>query len=603
MSAASIDRIIIRHLSGSKANQIEQIPVQDLQEVTIGRDPASTIAFDAKRDDVVSRHHAAIRIPANDDSAFRLVDLNSSNGTLLNGQPVKEDAELLPEDTIELGKNGPKFVFDVQPRPPAMSARTRIISAVDTTATRVVNAVGATGQIDGDKTGQVSATTASMAEPPKAGVGKETVMRMLGEERRSTSRVWAASLAGVVAFVALVGGAFYWRHLNELGEIREAQARDNARVATEASTNLSQQLGMSAQQIVSRYGDAVLKIYLQWRVFDQETGKPIFHKTVVYDGRTYPAYVRLPGDLGVVRWLTLDDENRSNPSIGEAGEGSGFVVSEQGFILTNKHVAAGWMVPYDASVGQYGIVFDLKQPAAFKKRDKATMINLEGASDEASRLRRWVPEAGGVVFHPNVAIPIGSIDGLDSSIAKRVFIGRNEYLEARFAGSRLSINATLVRPSSDADAALIKIDSPQPLNKIDISANDELRVGQKVIDLGYPAVSVETYTQFTTREAGGPSRVHDELVPQPSVNEGIISALGSASRREGDQTTRSSGGDVFQMSINTSGPGNSGGPVFNAEGKVIGLHTYGRKVGDARVTLGVPIRYGRDLLQPQRAAQ
>jgi S1-C subfamily serine protease len=55
------------------------------------------------------------------------------------------------------------------------------------------------------------------------------------------------------------------------------------------------------------------------------------------------------------------------------------------------------------------------------------------------------------------------------------------------------------------------------------------------------------------------------------------------------------------MSINSTGAGNSGGPVFNEKGQVIGLFTYGAsRQGDASVTFAVPIRHGRQLLNPQR---
>ncbi|KAF0129969.1 MAG: FHA domain-containing protein, partial [Methylocystaceae bacterium] len=70
-----IERIIIRHLSGSKANQIEQLPVGDAREFTIGRDPTSKIAFDPVGDSVVSRKHALIRIMGEGDNiSFKLSD-------------------------------------------------------------------------------------------------------------------------------------------------------------------------------------------------------------------------------------------------------------------------------------------------------------------------------------------------------------------------------------------------------------------------------------------------------------------------------------------------------------------------------------------------
>jgi serine protease Do len=145
-----IERIVIRHLSGSKANQIEQLPVGDAREFTIGRDPASKIAFDPVGDSVVSRKHAVIRIEGEDDKLFfKLSDSGSSNGTFLNGERVTGEVELLPEDTIELGgARGPKFTFDVQPRPASFAARTQVIGVGDTAATRVI------------KTAEIAASTA-----------------------------------------------------------------------------------------------------------------------------------------------------------------------------------------------------------------------------------------------------------------------------------------------------------------------------------------------------------------------------------------------------------------------------------------------------------
>ncbi len=147
MSINEIERIVIRHVSGSKANQIEQIPFVNLTEITIGRDPSSNIAFDSPRDDIVSRRHAVIRVIRvirGYQISFRLADLGSSNGTFLNGEPITEEKELLPEDTIGLGKNGLKFIFDVQPRPANMVSRTRVIDITDPASTRIIKATGIT---------------------------------------------------------------------------------------------------------------------------------------------------------------------------------------------------------------------------------------------------------------------------------------------------------------------------------------------------------------------------------------------------------------------------------------------------------------------------
>ena len=83
-----------------------------------------------------------IRVVRGDRISFRLADLGSNNGTFLNGQRITEEVELLPEDSIGLGKNGLKFIFNVQPRPAYLVARTRVIDISDAAATRVIETAG-----------------------------------------------------------------------------------------------------------------------------------------------------------------------------------------------------------------------------------------------------------------------------------------------------------------------------------------------------------------------------------------------------------------------------------------------------------------------------
>ena len=615
-----IERIVIRHLSGSKANQIEQLPVGDEREFTIGRDPTSKIAFDPVGDSVVSRKHAVIRITGeNGNVSFKLADAGSSNGTFLNGERVTGEVELLPEDTIELGAKGPKFTFDVQPRPASFAARTQVIGVSDTAATRVIKTaeVAASTAINAAATGAAGAegTSGESSAPKKLGVGHETVQRLLTEERRASRGALMATAAGIAAVLVLGGGILLWQQWK--GEERAGgRIADIEKGQEEASSGLEGKVksitGMSPQEIYDKYKNATAKIYLHWRLYDKTTGKPIYHQTFAIklnknESATLPAYVRL-GPNTVVRWLTLDDDFRSNVPIDGAGTGSGFVVSEQGYLLTNKHVAAGWEIPF-AAPKRRGVLFDYKGGPDWKRAkgykgpdlSKYEIIDLD--DDAFSDIDDWVPDSGGLIFpsKPAVAVPIGGGNIPDPTKAdKRTFEGRNDTLETRFPGSRLNINASLVRASSDSDAALIKIDSPQELSTVELAGQDAITVGEKVVVLGYPAVSVSTFQTQSTQEGGGPVKRHLEEIPEATITDGIVSKLSPGVQQKDGVTTYSTTGDVIQLSITATGAGNSGGPVFDATGKVIGLFTYSKTRGNERVTLAVPIKYGRDLLRPQR---
>lgn len=601
MSVNPQARVVIRHLSGSKINQVEQIPLQGLHEITIGRDPASDIAYDQRRDDVVSRRHAAIRIEGDGDNlSFWLMDLNSSNGTLLNGSPITDEVDLLPEDTIELGPGGPKFTFDVQPRPDNLASRTRLMGPIDATARRAVAAVAGTAEHHADPTGTkeiggaLTTGTRESTEIAKAGVGKETILRMLFQERQKSSRIWMSSIAAVVAVLVVAGGGLYWHSRTVANQLREEAALRSERARADAEQNVTKQLGATAKDVVGKYGNSTVRLEVAWRMHDMATGKPLFQK-VVWDRRTskyYPAFIK--GANGkVFRWLVLEDPERHNIAIRGEYQGSGFVVSENGLILTNKHLAAAWMLPFkdvglDINKDKKGIVFFYGK----KRRQKSEYISLE--SNDIKQLQDWIPQFGYPVFSAKEPLLLDGTQTLDDP---RVFNGLNERLEVRFPGERLSTNATLVRASTDADVALIRIEPLGGLKPLELAEDEKLEVGDKVIVLGYPDVSPKTEIRLTAVENARISS-RPEIIPDPTVNEGIVSVLGQKFRQEGAFTVVGTMGDTFQMSINATGSGNSGGPVFNAKGQVVGLFTYrSRSDEDARATYAVPIHHGRALLK------
>lgn len=83
---------------------LKEMPLEK-ERTTIGRKPHNDIQIDNL---AISGEHAAIVTILND--AF-LEDLNSTNGTYVNGQPVKKHV-LQNNDVVELGKYRIKFVAD-----------------------------------------------------------------------------------------------------------------------------------------------------------------------------------------------------------------------------------------------------------------------------------------------------------------------------------------------------------------------------------------------------------------------------------------------------------------------------------------------------------
>lgn len=100
--------VAIKHLQGSKTGQTEWFTLGPEEELTIGRDPSNTIAFDQEKDLVAGRKHAKI---IRQGDGFAIIDLDSRNGTFINGQRVTGQSPLKPGDVIEFGVNGPKIRF------------------------------------------------------------------------------------------------------------------------------------------------------------------------------------------------------------------------------------------------------------------------------------------------------------------------------------------------------------------------------------------------------------------------------------------------------------------------------------------------------------
>ncbi len=560
-------KIILRYRSGSKRGQVEEFPLKNYRSLTLGRDVACEITLDADRDDVVSRMHCKIEIQLGQPSVFRLVDLESRNGTFVGRQRIQGEVHLSPGDVIQLGPGGPEIEFDVVPRPAPVAKATRLASEIS----RTTAATPIPSQASVPPT-PPPPSVASAATP--AGLGKSTVERMIADSNRK-SRIWQFVAVGVVLLAIGATGLFL-----VVQNLSSGGAATMATAIAETTT------------------DAVVFLEVGWKIVDIESGRQLYHVAMpnrVTDeaGMEKPIVPGAPALLpvfvamgqGVEPMLSTEDGGGSYRAIGGSHTGSGFVVSKDGFLLTNRHVAASWQTRYQFP-DTVGVVLQLDGEMNVQK------LTPIGAQSFPS----WVPADAQFVI--NGAFGSGNVRIMQKSISGKSIEGRNDYLDVTFAKNRVRIPGKLARVSDSIDVAMVKIDIPRTLTSVELLDNyDSINPGDEIIVMGYPAASPIVVGAVQSQD-GFKRSSEAKVIPDPTLSVGNIGRVirGSAGLSEG---TYSLFGDVYQLTVNSTGSGNSGGPVFDKRGRVIGIFT-SSTTGDTKITFAVPIRYGMELMGTQR---
>lgn len=99
--------------NGAARTQVEKYQLSEDMEVAIGRDRSCQIALESIAHGTVSRRHAAVRPLTNASfPQWEICDLNSANGTYINGQKLQGCQILETGDRIGLGIDGPEFIFE-----------------------------------------------------------------------------------------------------------------------------------------------------------------------------------------------------------------------------------------------------------------------------------------------------------------------------------------------------------------------------------------------------------------------------------------------------------------------------------------------------------
>ncbi len=144
---------------------------------------------------------------------------------------------------------------------------------------------------------------------------------------------------------------------------------------------------------------------------------------------------------------------------------------------------------------------------------------------------------------------------------------------------------------------MIKVELPESLPKVRLKdRHADLKAGEQVVVMGYPAVSPDEYIKQNSQDVFN-RNPHWIKVPTVTVTNGNISKVISSNNKMNSNKYFSSFGDVYQLTINATGGGNSGGPMFDADGNVIGIYFAGRQdYNGTKISFAVPIKYGIELM-------
>ncbi|MBI4548739.1 MAG: trypsin-like peptidase domain-containing protein [Ignavibacteriae bacterium] len=478
--------------------------------IKIGRHYSNDICFHPDRDAVVSGKHAEISL---EDNYFVLQDLNSSNGTYANGIRISKHI-LKPKDIIEFGRGGPKLQCDF------------LLRQSDITSTIVLQPESQGYQAVGKRTVQlmVKDLLADANKVKALGLNTTTFMRdIVAQVVNKTSKKARRMFLIVIIILPLGMGSLLYHNISlkkELATVTKQQRESLLLLQDEFLHELqkSRERVQSLQQRIEQAKRDVslsstqihgLEILLQSErqktqdiTIALQAAKDSISKLGMLTKealRSIAAFQQVAIDNAESIFMICCVNQLTSETI---TIGSGFVVRENGYILTNAHVGLEIKELVEQTKNLYiGLVIQNENPTS-----------------------RYIIR--GIIIHPQ--------------------FDRNAKYSPDIACVRVDNNNIPLRPV---------VFAPQ-------SDYLTLDKGYEIAVIGFPGLTMNADNPIATFSRGVIGRIIDKV--------------------------------YIQHDCQTSG-GNSGSPLLNKKGQLVGIH-YGSR-GNVPVLVPIELPDSNGVLQ------
>jgi len=295
--------------------------------IDIGRHPASDLQVDPELDLEASGHHARLM---SDGTRWYVRDLNSLNGTLVNGHVITSDTALDDADHIRLGPAGPNIEF------------------------RIVADSVPDGEAEPASAGQQATTR---TQPPPAlgptvgGTGSNTTERIRIEVGRQTRKLRILAIALFTILVVVVGAFVIdntrQRRLRQL-EVSALQLRTDSilsvagdamqalqgrveGLATALRGSQEEVVGLKSALTDAQQSGRAEEVQRLRRQLADASQALLYQQAAAYVN--YGDIVTANQSAVAMLWTEFED--------GEVVVGTAFAIRSDGLMITSRHAVAG----------------------------------------------------------------------------------------------------------------------------------------------------------------------------------------------------------------------------------------------------------------------